>query len=187
MRRSAQISSSHCGPAVLQMLLSLHGVNVLQKDIAKVSQVTKKIRDYGMTVPEMAKAIKTLAPHLTFWFKDNATAEDMDYILNTAKHPVGIEWQGIFGQYADEDDGHYSIITAIDIPNNKIKVSDPYRAFAGHDRIFRLNRFLKRWWDINEILDTNTTKTIQQTDNQMMFVITSKVDSFPAKLGMKYS
>lgn len=184
MRRVQQITSSHCGPAACVMLLSYLGVDVSQESIVEAAGVGKKIQDYGMLVTEMAVAIKRLTPQFQFWHKDNATAYDLAQITKIHMYPIGVEWQGVFYDDSDEDDGHYSVVTHVDTENDIVLISDPYRRFAGHDRYFHLSEFLDRWWEENEVRDSTTGETKTIYDHHLMFVITDKSATFPAELGM---
>lgn len=185
MRRIVQKSDSHCAPAVLSMLISFHQIDIDQEEFVKAAGVAHKIKEYGMTISEMRLAINSVTPDFTFWYKDQATSQELDYLINNLNYPVGVEWQGIFLEYSDDDDGHYAIITAIDIPNNKITLADPFEVFAHEDRTFRLDKFLKRWWDVSEIVNPATGGVTHQADDQMMFIITPNEATFPIELGMK--
>lgn len=185
MRRLTQVTDSHCGPAVLAMLLSYLDIHVGQGEIAAAAEVEHKLEEHGMNIQEMKKAIQIIAPEATFWYKDKSTKEELDYLLHTKRYPVGVEWQGIFYEYSDEDDGHYSIVVDIDIENDQIFIADPFEPFSGGDREFKLHKFLKRWWDVNEIINPATGNVTHLPDDQMMFIITPKEETFPIELGMK--
>jgi len=45
--------------------------------------------------------------------------------------------------------------------------------------------FERRWWDISTIIDAKTKKPCQIDDYHLMFVVTTKQQVFPEKLGMK--
>ena len=183
MKRVTQKTSSYCGPAVLEMLCSFLGVYLNQDEVVEALNAHDKIDVYGILVPEMGRVISQLAPELSFWFKENSSLTDLSQIVRTYGFPVGIEWQGVFYEDADEDNGHYSIVTHIDTINNLIMLSDPYRRFAGTDRIFHVLEFEHRWWDENEVTDFSGRKTLVR-DEKMMFIITPKNASFPELLGM---
>lgn len=182
--RIAQIDSSHCGPAVVEMLLSNLGLNATQEEIAEAADVEGKIEDHGMTVAEMRLAVNHLFPYVNFWHKDYATIEELRRIVAVHRYPVGVEWQGVFLQYSDGEDGHYGVITHVDFSENLIYLADPYDKFAGVDRNFNINAFLKRWWDINEVVDLQTGMVEHVKDNRMMFIITPQDETFPEELHM---
>lgn len=184
MRRVEQITVSHCGPAVCVMLLSFLGVDLSQESIVEAAGVNSKIEEFGILVPEMGRAIKYLVPQFQFWYKENSTLTDLKEIIRSHKYPVGVEWQGVFYEDADEDNGHYSIVTHIDTINNLIVLTDPYKRFAGIDRTFHVLEFENRWWDENEIHDSQTGKTELVRDYHMMFLVTDKNASFPESIGM---
>lgn len=184
MKRVKQITDSHCGPAVLKMLLSVHGVQVLQRTLARAGEVEHSLKTHGMTVPQMAIAIEKVAPQLQFWYKDQATIQDLHEVVINQKHPAGVEWQGVFEEYTDEDNGHYAVVTHLDTVNNVIVLSDPFFKYAGTDRHFPISEFDHRWWDVNEIKNPQTDMTEKSLDYHMMFIVTPKHAAFPEELGM---
>lgn len=179
MPRIAQIKSSYCGPAVVQMLLGNLGYKSDQKELADVAD-----EEEGTTIFDLLKAVKTLYPQTKFWYKDNSTIEDLKELVEEKNVPVGVEWQGIFGKYSDNDDSHYSIVTHIEDWDSSIHIADPYHRFPREDRIFRLNNFEERWWDYNNFKDPITNRWKSIKDYHMMFIITDKDETFPRRLGM---
>jgi ABC-type bacteriocin/lantibiotic exporter with double-glycine peptidase domain len=194
IKRSEQISDAHCGPAVVQMLLSNLGVFVTQKQIAKAAGVEKTIEKQGTTVQQLAEAVHELSAGSQFWFKLHADITDIIELVNNYRYPVAVEWQGLFETLAEtqdrpgfedfeEDYGHYSIITTVDPERKVVVIVDPYKDFINQDRILSLDEFLPRWWDTNEVINEAGNSKIV-TDNQMMFTVTRKKETFPEKLGM---
>jgi hypothetical protein len=98
--RFKQISESHCGPAAIQMLLSNLGIEVTQEQVAEAGGATSLIAMNGMRVDQLALAVHRLAPEVVFYVKDHSTIEELVRIVNDYRHPVGVEWQGLF---EDED------------------------------------------------------------------------------------
>lgn len=184
MKRVRQLTSSHCGPAALEMLLSFLGVYLDQEKLVEAAEAGSKLEEYGMTVGEMGLAVKRLAPQLAFWFKTNSSLAEISQIIKNYGFPVGVEWQGVFYEDADDDNGHYGVVTHIDTINNIIVVSDPYKRFAGTDRQFHVLEFQDRWWDENEIRDPVTGRVDLVRDERMVFVITPGDCSWPESLGM---
>lgn len=190
LRRIQQISDNHCGPAVLQMLLENIGINVTQEEITDAAGATATIVEHGTRVDQLAKAVRALAPDTGLWYKEKANVEDLVYVLDECKYPVGVEWQGLFGEAGVEDDdddyGHYSVITHIDKIKDELIVVDPYKDFVDQDRILKISVFLKRWWDYNEVKDPKTGKKKFKKDKQLFFVVTPLSVSFPAELQMQF-
>lgn len=184
MKRVAQKTNVHCGPAVLEMLASYVGYYLDQDDIVRSVGLTSKIYDYGMTVTDMAKCVSILLPNLAFWYKQNANLMDLSGIVNEYHFPVGVEWQGVFYEDEDEDNGHYGVVTHVDLEGGVITLSDPYDRFAGHDRKFPISEFESRWWDENEIVEELTNNSRLSREDRMMFIITPYESSFPELLGM---
>ena len=180
MKRVKQKTDDYCGPAVLEALFSFLGVRVSQMRVVRSLRAQKKIKKTGLSVKDLARAANALGKgEYSFWKKANSTVTDLDAIVNKYKFPVGVEWQGVFHEFEDEDNGHYGIITRIDRKAGILRLADSFHAFAGTDRKFDIKFFVKRWWDINII------KGRTLTDRKMMFVITPEGDSWPKKLGMK--
>lgn len=175
LKRVKQIASSHCGPAVLVSLFSFLGVRSSQAGIVRFLRAENKIKEDGLTIKDLIRAVRVIGKkEFTFWKKENATIGDLDRIVNKYKFPVGVEWQGVFYEDEEGDNGHYCIITEVNKPKGYLKLSDPYKRFAGLDRKFRISDFEKRWWDANGL----------EYDKKLMFLITSKKETFPRSLGM---
>ena len=187
LRRIQQITENHCGPAVTQMLLENIGVNVSQEEITEAAGATRLIETHGTRVDQLAKAVHELAPIAKLWYKEKASVEDLEYVLEECKFPVGVEWQGLFEDMDDdeEDYGHYSIIAHIDKVKDEIIVVDPYKDFVDQSRIVKMSLFLNRWWDFNEVKDPTTGEKEFKKDEQLFFVVTPLSTAFPSELGMQ--
>jgi hypothetical protein len=188
--RFTQISESHCGPAVIQMLLSNLGIEVSQEAIASAGGAAGLIDQSGMRVDQLARAVRLLAPHAQFWYKANASLSDLYRLVTDIRYPVGVEWQGLFeDRLEDESDegdyGHYSVVIIVDEKNREVVIVDPYKDFRDQDRLFDLNWFITRWYDYNEYEDPVTKKKQTLEDRQVLFIITPDDETFPRELGMK--
>ncbi len=167
------------------MLASFIGVNIKQNKLVAICKLEKKLVKYGANINDLGKAVKKAVPGGEFWYKDKSSIKDIEDIIKKHKFPVGVEWQGVFEEHTDGDDGHHSVVTHIDRTKNLIFISDPFRRFALVDRKFKLDFFKKRWWDFNEIKNPKTKKMEQVKDIRMMFVVTPKGKTFPKEMGMK--
>lgn len=187
LRWIQQITENHCGPAVTQMLLENIGVNVTQEQITETADATLTIATHGTRVDQLAKAVHQLAPNVRLWYKDKASLSDLEYVLNIAKFPVGVEWQGLFEDMDDDDEdyGHYSIVAHIDQAKDELIIVDPYKDFVDQNRIIKISTFLKRWWDFNDVKDPESGKITSKKDQQLFFVIAPSETSFPNELGMQ--
>lgn len=184
MKRVAQITSAHCAPAVLRMLLSFWGVKIYQKEIVRAAGLDFGwLKVHGMNLKQVAEVVEKIAPDMQFWSKQRSSMGDLDLLVNQYKIPVGVEWQGIFGEYADDDDGHYSVITYLNLAENKIKLADPFGPFSEEDRVFTIKQFDTRWWDNNEIHGESTQPHFEYDEN-LMFIIAPKIETYPETLGM---
>ena len=188
--RFTQISESHCGPAVIQMLLFNLGIEVTQETITEAGEASALIEQQGMRIDQLMRAVQQLAPQTRFWYKDHSEIKEMVQIVDDYDYPVGIEWQGLFedtleDETQDSDYGHYSVVTLTDAKNRNLVIVDPYKDFRSQDRIFTFEFFMSRWWDVNNISDPLTGKDRLVEDRQMMFIITPEEATFPRLLGMK--
>jgi len=188
--RFTQISESHCGPAVIQMLLHNLGIEVTQEEVVVAGGASDVIEQLGMRVDQLNQAVRHLAPQTCFWYKDHSTIEALVQIVNDYDYLVGIEWQGVFedtleDETEESDYGHYSVVTMADSKTRKLVIVDPYKDFRSQDRVFTFEFFMSRWWDTNDVPDPlgGTNRLIE--DRQMMFVITPEEVAFPSLLGMK--
>lgn len=166
------------------MLLSHCGSEINQEALVEAAEIRHELADYGMTIVEMGKAVSILAPQLQFWFKEYASIEDVETISSVHKFPVGVEWQGVFYEDEDEDNGHYGAVTHVDKANKIIFIADPYDRFAGTDRTFHIDEFEGRWWDENEVYDEAVGGRRVVRDEKMIFIVTPKNEIFPNTLGM---
>ena len=175
LKRVKQITSSHCGPATFVSLFSFLGIRTSQARIVRLLRAGNKIKDSGLTVKDLARAVRVIGKsEFKFWKKQNATIGDLAKIVNKFKFPVGVEWQGVFYEDEEGDNVHYCVITQVNRTKGYLKLADPYKRFAGLDRKFRISDFEKRWWDENGLI----------YDRKLMFLITSKKETFPRSLGM---
>jgi hypothetical protein len=188
--RFTQISESHCGPAVIQMLLQNLGIEVTQESVAEAGGASDLIEQQGMRVDQLNRAVRHLAPQTCFWYKDHANIEELVQIVADFDYVVGIEWQGLFEDTLEEetqdgDYGHYSMVTMADSKSRKLVIVDPYKDFRSQDRIFTFEFFMSRWWDTNNYPDPLSGEDRLVEDRQMMFIITPEEVTFPLLLDMK--
>ena len=185
MARVKQITVYNCGPAVLATLYSFLGVKASQRGIIASLRVQNKIKNVGMSMKDLGRGSHIIGKGaFVFWKKNRAKMSDVETILKKYKYPVGVEWQGVFYEDADEDDGHYAVITEVNKGSGFLRIADPFYKFAGVDRRFRIKDFIKRWWDINEVHIAGTSKKRNIVDRRVMFVITPEGETFPNKVGM---
>jgi ABC-type bacteriocin/lantibiotic exporter with double-glycine peptidase domain len=195
-RYAQQITDSHCGPAVIEMLLNHAGVDVTQEQITQAAGVADSIEQYGTRIDQLASAVRALAPHCQLWVKHPAELEDLIRLVKKYDLPVGVEWQGLFDNpdeiLSDEDSeddedeyGHYSVVSHVDETQGQLTIVDPYKDYVEQDRVFPLDVFYRRWWDTNLITDPVTGQGRWEEDLRLLFVITPASDTFPLnELGM---
>ena len=187
LRWIQQITENHCGPAVLEMLLENIGVSISQHELTEAAGATQTIESHGTRVDQLATAVQQLVPIARLWYKEKASLQDLVYVLEEAKYPVGVEWQGLFEDMDDDDEdyGHYSIVAHIDQTKDELIIVDPYKDYIDQNRIIKISTFLERWWDFNEVKDPQTGEKVFKKDEQLFFVVVPLAVSFPAELGMQ--
>jgi ABC-type bacteriocin/lantibiotic exporter with double-glycine peptidase domain len=139
-----------CGPAVIQMILSVADIEIEQKQIAK-----------NVLIPWWGTPQQIMLAYLSVFFKIvnykiNAKYKDISYHLKK-ENIIVVNWW-------DEDDGHYSIVDSYQ--NKEITLIDPSRGkwnLTGKD-------FNTKWYDT---IDMNNRAYI---DGWMLWVdIKSKI------------
>ncbi|HEX7017870.1 MAG TPA: hypothetical protein VF209_03115 [Patescibacteria group bacterium] len=186
-----QQTDSHCGPAVMQSLLYNLNVSVTQDQIVEAAGVHNIFED-GTRPTELAQAVTKLAPHLQFWFKQYGCRHDLETLIHTHHWPVAVNWQGLFYDTPEEeaasdsesDHGHYSVVIDINISKDMIVISDPYSEYAKSPRIFSLQWFEQRWWDVANDVDPSTGEEIVTRTNHLMFLVAPREATFPSEIGM---
>lgn len=201
LKRHRQSTGYFCGPAAMQMLLSIYDVTAGQSEIAKAGSSLDRVGRLGMSSEELARATHVLAPNLAFWVKRDSSLSDIEMIIKKHKVPVGIDWQGIFEEfeygnelniYADDseeddgsigDQGHYVVVVDIDTKNGFIRLADPYGHYSGKDRFIPLDEFEERWWDDLSEKEGGIRK--YTFESKLMFLVVPKNEMWPEELGMK--
>jgi hypothetical protein len=207
-----QISESHCGPAVIQMMLSSLNIEVNQEQVAEAGGANNLILMQGMRIDQLARAVRVLAPQVVFYYKDHATIAELVRVVIDYRHPAGVEWQGVFedndaarldranqawsqanareglapdSESQDNDYGHYSLVVNASRRRRELTVADPYKDFFSQARIFGFDEFDARWYDYNEFPDPLTGQPGVVKDDHMLFVITRRNVLFPLRMGMR--
>lgn len=185
--RHKQITESHCGPAVVQMLFEAVGIKVSQEKITKAANAEDTIETKGTRIDQLAIAVEKLFPEFSLLYQLESSLKDLDLLINICEIPVAVEWQGVFEDPEEEDEegdyGHYSIVSHIDIDKKRLIIVDPYKDFIDQDRIFTFGEFNKRWWDSNEYID-DFGKAHFIVDQQLLFIIAHKNEKLPANLNL---
>ena len=195
LRRILQLPA-FCGPASLEIVLSQHGLRVHQKAVVKAAHVTSKhVEIYGMRLDQLALAVRKLAPKHVMWAKRNATAQDIHTLVNTYNLAVGIEWQGVWTdaelwdprtQTFDDDVGHYSVVTGINLEEKKLTIQDPDYYYYAKNREFDIETFEKRWFDTNVVGEDAPEEAKEwMQDYHVLFVVAPQNTAFEPELGLQ--
>lgn len=204
--RKRQVTGSYCGPAVMAMLLSVFGKRLSQTELVDATGMKEVVMKDGITLKELAGGLKKLYPDYVVWVKMGSKIEDL-YRMIKAGYLVGVDWQGVFDrdEYGDDEEegrirtafrkligepfleglqGHYCIVTGVNLKEGFIKFIDPYGHYSGRDRFIATWEFEERWWDDRiDIGEDGKKKYV--LEKKMAFVVTTKGDRKPEKLGMK--
>jgi ABC-type bacteriocin/lantibiotic exporter with double-glycine peptidase domain len=150
-----QQEEAHCGPAAIEMLFSFYGICLSQTEISKAAGMADVIRiAQGMRLDELNTAIEALYPEGDYILlaKYHACLDDIIRIIDGLRLPIGVEWQGRFRRSdgTEYDQGHYSVLTAIDQDRGLLYIADP----EDHDLltpegVLGLDGFIDRWWEVD--------------------------------------
>src|SRR3989338_4188530 len=128
-----------CGPATLKIVLNYYGIEKMEDELAKLTNVVS-----GIGIDD--KAIKKAAQSLDFQveIKDEATFADIEEWLRKGG-PVIVDWftKGRSDYPSDEvADGHYSVVCGLD--DIHIYLQDP--EIGGIRKLDRKD-FMRVWFD----------------------------------------
>jgi hypothetical protein len=152
---SVQQEEAHCGPATIEMLFSFYGICVSQTDVSKAAGMADVIRiAQGMRLDELNTAIDALYPEGDYLLlaKYHSCLDDVIQIIDGLRLPVGVEWQGRFRRPdgTEYDQGHYSVLTAIDQDRRLLYIADPEdHDLLTPDGVIALDTFMNRWWEVD--------------------------------------
>lgn len=150
-----QQEEAHCGPATIEMLFSFYGISVSQTDISKAAGMADVIRiAQGMRLDELCTAVKALYPEGDYVLlaQYHSRIDDIIQIIDGLRLPVGVEWQGRFPRRdgTEYDQGHYSVLTAIDQDRRLLYIADPEdHDLLTPDGVLDLDVFADRWWEVD--------------------------------------
>lgn len=187
-----QQTDSSCGPAVFQMLLGYLGKKITQNQFIEAAGIQDWIQENGTQPKHMVTAVTNLDPSLNVWFKNKSSVDDLIYLIKEKSWPVAVNWQGLFYNSAEEepsypsaDSGHYCVVTDVNKEEDTITLLDPYGEFSQKPRVFPLNWFIERWWDIGEEIDNLTQRKKKILTNTLLFLVAPENETFPFSIGMK--
>ena len=113
-----------CGYAVIEMFSTWNGGNITENSLYK--QYGKVVTSTGKSFcNEFNKQFPEYNTRIYKWLK-NTELIDKVYESLSNGIPVPFEWAAKFN---DEWTLHYSLITGMDIPNDKVTVANPYGYF----------------------------------------------------------
>ncbi len=150
-----QQEEAHCGPATVEMLFSFYGLTISQSKIARAGGMSDVIQlAPGMRLDELSQAVGVIFPagEYALLAKYHSSLEDIVEIVEGLRLPVGIEWQGRFARNDGSayDQGHYSVITAVDCDRRRLFIADPEdRNILTADGVIALDDFEPRWWEVD--------------------------------------
>jgi ABC-type bacteriocin/lantibiotic exporter with double-glycine peptidase domain len=189
--RVTQKTDSYCGPAVLEMLYAHQGKTFSQDEVVTAARLGKSIQKKGSRPRQLANAVKKLTPNLQYWFKQEATIDDLHTLVNEYHLPVGINWQGLFydkvedePQSSRSDKGHYSVVVGINRKKDQIVIQDPYRFYSAQNRVFSLSWFVTRWMDRVREKNQRTGKFETTRTKHFLFILAPKTAKLAKELNL---
>ncbi len=124
-----------CGYAVIEMFSTWCGGNVTEASL--YDEYGKVVTSTGSSfAKEMNKRLPEYVTEMRKYLKNSELIE-LVYDQLSKGVPVPFEWAA---KYGDEWTLHYSLITGIDVPNDKVTVANPY----GYVEELTIDEFLKR-------------------------------------------
>ena len=124
-----------CGYAVLEMFAAWSGSDITEESLYE---------EYGKVVTSTGQAFcdemnKQFPEYTTIMHKYLTNTELIDLVYANLSNgiPVPFEWAALCG---DEWTLHYSLITGMDVPNDKIMIANPY----GYYEEISIDEFLAR-------------------------------------------
>jgi ABC-type bacteriocin/lantibiotic exporter with double-glycine peptidase domain len=188
-----QQEEAHCGPATIAMLFSFYGLSVSQTGISRAAGMADVIKNsQGMRLDELNMAIEALYPDGDYALlaKYHSDIGDITHIVEDLRLPIGVEWQGRFprpdgSQY---DQGHFSVITAIDHDRGILFIADPEdHNILTTDGVIDLDVFENRWWEVDVVPrpdDFSVARVIEM--ERLIFVLVPQRRKEPLfKLGFR--
>jgi len=119
-----------CGPAVMRMVLSNHGIDKREKEVAKILRTNKVRGTYLRELPRLAEKYR-----LSYVVKRNSDINDLR-VLDKLNFTIIVCF---FDMKSKE--GHFAVLKKI--TKNNIYFWDPY---WGPHRKFSLVYFNRIWW-----------------------------------------
>ena len=124
-----------CGYAVIEMFSAWDGGDITEESLYQ--EYGKVVTSTGQSFcNEMNKQFPAYHTAIHKWLK-NTELIDLLYENLSAGIPVPIEWAALYG---DEWTLHYSLVTGMDIPNDNVRVANPY----GYEENLSVDEFLRR-------------------------------------------
>ena len=108
----------------------------------------------GMRLDELNMAVEALYPEGDYVLLAHyhSTIDDIVRIIDGLRLPVGVEWQGRFPRSdgTEYDQGHYSVLTAIDQDRRRLYIADPEdHNILTPNGVLDLDLFADRWWEVD--------------------------------------
>lgn len=132
-----QVEDNNCGPAVLRILISHHGIIASDREYGErvFAELTKNSSKYGTSAENIVAAAKKLG--FESFYKDECKWRELQKEVNRA--PVIVNW---YLDMEKQRDGHYSV--AFEVTRSKIILADPS---YGVIRDLPRDQFESIWFD----------------------------------------
>lgn len=174
-----QKTIGYCGPASIQIILSVNNVDLQQEKIMDFLCIPDEKQSEGTRIDQLAKSIKSLTTDYILLGKYNSSVKDLYLLSHEYKIPVGIEWQGSFSRPNGHvyDEGHYSVILDTDLAKRRFSLLDPDERSTYQDGLLSFDQLEKKWWDINKIPYKQNGKIvmIECYNEKLAFVVVPRI------------
>ncbi|OGC56436.1 hypothetical protein A3H26_01045 [candidate division WWE3 bacterium RIFCSPLOWO2_12_FULL_36_10] len=177
--RLTQDTNYTCGTVILRMLLSANGISnpASDKEIILAGKM-KEIEQFGSHVGQFYKAVMEMYPEFVVMYKLGAGVSDLYVLLEMGILPC-VGWQGIFDATPyisagigreDGEDGHYSIVTGVDLDTGYVSMLDP-SGWLPDPLLIPTQTLERRWWDLNRFSDCETNEMRDNRDDRLAFIV----------------
>ena len=124
-----------CGYATIEMMSTYYGNKVSEEDLDNRNKSISTSSSNGF-LKEVNKSISSQSFVMKRYLKDDELLKEIHDALSN-NHPVAIEWAA---KYDNEWTLHFSLVTALDIATDSVKINNPY----GYVENITINEFLNR-------------------------------------------
>ncbi len=125
-----------CGYATIEMLSEYYGDKVSEKELDEKNKGGVSTSSSSGFLKEASKSIPNNSFKMRNYLKNDVLLKEIHDSLKN-NNPVAIEWAA---KYENQWTLHFSVVTALDIKNNNVKIYNPY----GYIENIQIEEFISR-------------------------------------------